>query len=57
MSMMMYDVYDDVWVWCLSCDACYMYVIYVSMHDAHIMFDALDSLLLMSMMFYDIFLI
>ena len=46
----MYDVYDNVWVGCLSCDARYMYVIYVSMHDVHIMFDALDGLLFMSTM-------
>lgn len=30
-----------------------MYVIYVSMHDVHIMFDALDGLL-MSMMLHDV---
>ena len=26
----------------LCCDVCYMYVIYVSMHDVHVIFDALN---------------
>ena len=30
----------------MSCDACYMYVIYVSMHDVHVMFDALDDFMM-----------
>ena len=48
--MIIYDVYDDVWVWYLSYDACYMYVIYVLMHDIHMMFDVIDGLLMSIML-------